>query len=415
MSRRFFRGLSLALGLFFLATSDAEAQTAVTGSRDPNLVSFDRLMTSFIEQHELPGAALAVAKNSRVVYSRGFGFADRDKKEPVRPNSLFRIASISKPFTAVAVLQLVEQNKLKLDDRVFEVLRLVKPEGVPFDGRWKQVTILELLQHTGGWDRDTTFDPLDHSPEIVKELKIKSPADQAAIIRYMLRKPLQFDPGTQFHYSNFGYCLLGRVIEKASGRSYEEYVQRSVLAPLGLKMRLSKTLLNDRAEKEVRYYTANDKLETAIMGPDIGKPVLKTYGAWNQEGYDSCGGWLATAEDVVHFACAFDNPKTCKILNEKSIALMFARPAGAPNKNKDATSEFYYACGWFVRPFSGGRMTTWHIGSLPGTSAELVRRFDGVTWAVLFNSLDTPEKKRPCDLIEPKLFETADAVKRWPR
>jgi CubicO group peptidase (beta-lactamase class C family) len=100
-------------------------------------------MTTFVHKNDLPGAALAVAKDGRVVYSRGFGFADREKKEPVRPNSLFRIASISKPITAAAILQLVERKKLKLDDKVFEVLELVEPNGAKFDGRWKKVTILQ--------------------------------------------------------------------------------------------------------------------------------------------------------------------------------------------------------------------------------------------------------------------------------
>lgn len=181
------------------------------------------------------GASLALSHNGHIVYNRGFGYADADKKAQVNPTSLFRIGSITKTITAAAVLQLVEKNKLKLDDKVFEVLKLEQPPSVPFDGRWKLVTVLELLQHTGGWDSGKSLDPMGPWPVISKEMNLKSPADHGGIIQYMLAKPLQFDPGTQHHYSNFGYCLLGRIIEKVSGESYEEYVQKHVLTPLGIK------------------------------------------------------------------------------------------------------------------------------------------------------------------------------------
>jgi CubicO group peptidase (beta-lactamase class C family) len=395
------------------------AELPQTGPKDANLASFDKLMTTFVHKNDLPGAALAVAKDGRVVYSRGFGFADREKKEPVRPNSLFRIASISKPITAAAILQLVERKKLKLDDKVFEVLELVEPNGAKFDGRWKKVTILQLLQHTGGWNRDRkgAFDPMFYSPEIVKELKVRTPADAHAIIRFMLRLPLDFDPGTEYHYSNFGYCLLGRVVEKVSGQSYEDYVQKHVLAPLGIEnMRLGHTLLRGRAEGEVKYYVPERDRPLAIMGTDVGKPVPEPYGAWNLEAMDSHGGWIASAADLVRFASAFDHPKKCKILNEKSIEIMFARPEGEPGKNKSGNpSGPYYACGWEVHPFQDGTRNTWHGGSLPGSSTLLVRRADGLTWAVLFNSRNMPGKVEPADAIDPLLHDAADAVKKWPK
>jgi CubicO group peptidase (beta-lactamase class C family) len=296
----------------------------------------------------------------------------------------------------------VEKNKLKLDDKVFDVLKLEEPQGAPFDKRWKSVTILELLQHTGGWDTGKSFDPLGPWPTISKQMNLKSPDDHAGIIQYMLRKPLQFDPGTQHQYSNFGYCLLGRIIEQVSGSSYEAYVQTHVLAPLEIKrMRLGKTSLKDRAAQEVMYYATNSE---------------DPYGSWYLETLDSAGGWLATAKDVLRFGMAFDKPKQCKILSEASIKLMFARPPGIPSKDKDGKPiEIYYGCGWNVHSFSGGRMSTWHPGSLPGTSAELGRLANGVAFVVLFNARDTVEKTNAALLVEGKLDEVAGAVKRWPR
>ena len=253
-------------------------------------------MEKVVREHHVPGAALAVARNGRIVYARGYGYADRDKKEPVEPNSLFRIASVTKPFTAVAVLQLVEKGKLHLNDKVFHVLELKEPIGpnIKFDERWKQITILELLQHRGGWDRDKSFDPMFRSPAICKEMNVKPPADQEAIIHYMLRRPLDFDPGERYAYSNFGYCLLGRVIEKVSKKRYEAYVKEKVLAPLGIeRMHQGRTLANERAKGEVRYY---DGEGIAIMGPHIGMREPEPYGCWCLESMDSHGGWIASAE-----------------------------------------------------------------------------------------------------------------------
>src|SRR5262249_31395645 len=171
--------------------------------------------------------------------------------EAVESTALFRIGSISKPITAVAILQLVERGKLSLDAGVWELLRLSEPS----DRRWKRVTIRHLLQHTGGWDRDESIDPMFRSAEIARALRVPQPATPAHIIRYMLGQRLDFDPGSRFAYSNFGYCLLGRVIETVSGAAYETHVQEHVLAPLGItRMRLGKTLPAERAAGEVAYY-----------------------------------------------------------------------------------------------------------------------------------------------------------------
>ncbi|HBI45603.1 MAG TPA: hypothetical protein DDY78_22540 [Planctomycetales bacterium] len=409
-----------ALLLFLTARAEppkdkSAGDLPVSGKANPNLASFDRVMEKVVREHHVPGAALAVARNGRIVYARGYGYADLDKKEPVEPNALFRIASVTKPFTAVAVLQLVEGGKLHLNDKVFHVLELKAPNGpkVTFDERWKNVTILHLLQHRGGWDSEKSFDPMFRSLDICKEIKVAPPADQDAIIQYMLRRPLDFDPGERYAYSNFGYCLLGRVIEKVSEKRYEEYVKEKVLAPLGIeRMRLGMTLPEERAKGEVRYY---DGEGVAIMGPHIGKAVPWPYGGWCLESMDSHGGWIASAEALVRFGAAFNRPKQCKILDAKSIQTMFARPPGAAGENKKGKpADFWYGCGWSVRPVGDGKENTWHNGALDGTSTLLVRRSDGLTWAALFNSREEVKGQEPADAIDGLLHEAADAVKRWP-
>lgn len=390
----------------------AELDVPTTGKPDPSFASFDLVMTSFLKQQQLPGGSLAVARNGKLVYARGFGYADLEKKEAVEPAALFRIASVSKTLTAVAILQLVEHNKLKLNDRVFEVLGLKEPSDprVSFDERWKRVTILHLLQHTGGWNRERTFDPMFRSALIVKELGGPAPIGPDAIIHYMLRRPLDFDPGNEYAYSNFGYCLLGRVIEKASGEGYETYVCKEVLVPLGItSMKLGKTLPEERVAGEVKYYSSAKA--PAVLGSHPGELVPLPYGAFNLETLDAHGGWLGSAADLARFGSAFNHPAKCKILGEKSIKDMFARPEGAPGQAAPGRlSAAYYGCGWYVRPVGRyGQFNTWHTGTLPGTSALLVRRADGLTWAVLFNSRDGNHGARPSDEIDRLLHEAADA------
>ena len=164
----------------------------------------------------MPGLALAVTDYGRLVYARGYGYADVATGEKVTPKSLFRIASISKPITAVAILQLVEQGKLGLDDRVFEVLDYhseIAQIG-DFDDRQRKITIRHLLEHRGGWDRGISFDAMFQSVRFANELDVPAPANPEIVIRAMLRKKLDFEPGYRYAYSNYGYCLLGRVIEK---------------------------------------------------------------------------------------------------------------------------------------------------------------------------------------------------------
>ncbi len=126
---------------------------SVTGQAVKGMESFDTLMTSFLKRHGVPGAALAVVRGGKIIYARGFGYADLVAKAPVQPESLFRIASVSKPITSAAVMQLVERKKLRLDDRVFDVLKLERAGKGKVDPRLKTVTVRHLLLHTGGWDR----------------------------------------------------------------------------------------------------------------------------------------------------------------------------------------------------------------------------------------------------------------------
>jgi N-acyl-D-amino-acid deacylase len=390
-----------------------------TGEAHPALKSFDELMPSFLGKHSVPGASLAVARKGNLVYARGFGYTDLAKKVQVQPRSLFRIASISKPFTAVAALQCVEAGKIRLHDNVLDHVKLTPHlgPGAHFDPRWKKITIHHLLQHTGGWDRDKSFDPIGIPWDIARSLGIQPPIKPVHIIRYMLGKPLDFDPGAFFAYSNLGYLLLGRVIQAALNRPYEEVVRKQVLAPLGIKdMQLGRALVDKRARGEVQYYDPTKRTGPCLYPPHLGDKVPLPDGADNLEAYEAHGGWIASAVDLVNFASAFEHPARCPILQENAIETMWAPPAGAAGHTENGkVREAYYGCGWQVRPIDNkGKANVWHSGFMPGTSSLLVHRFDDLAWAVLFNTDSNPKGEKLADLIDPLLHEAADAVGAWP-
>jgi N-acyl-D-amino-acid deacylase len=386
------------------------------------LAAYDELMTGFMRDHKPPGAALAVTYHGRLVYARGFGHADLDPRQPVQAASLFRIASLSKPFTSAAVMHLVEKGRLKLDDRVFSILKLEPhlERAARMDARLAEIEVRHCLQHTAGWDRDKSFDPMgaEAAEQVAKALKVPLPVHPRQIIQYTMGKPLDSAPGTAYAYSNFGYCVLGRVIEAVTKKPYHEFVTQAILAPLGIRqMQLGKNLLKDRAAGEVTYYDSGKRTGRAISGPEIGRQVPLPYGVECIETMDANGGWIASAVDLVRFAAALDDPKKCPVLNEASIEAMLAPPPGPVGHHPNGKPKpDYYACGWEVRPVVGqpGKYTKWHSGALAGSSTLLVCRSDGIDWAVLFNSDATKDGKAFADLIDPLLHRPADEIKDWP-
>jgi N-acyl-D-amino-acid deacylase len=413
-----FGAASLALRPCLFADTP-KPNLSITGEHNPDLASFDSLMSTFVENNKVPGASLAVTHHGKLVYARGFGLADVEQKHPVQPNSLFRIASVSKPITAVAILQLVEKNKIKLDDRVTERMNLnpLAVAGTKLDQRWKQVTIHQCLQHTGGWDRDKSFDPIGRPWEIARTLHINTPVSAEQVVQYMMGQPLDFNPGERHAYSNLGYLVLGRIIEAASGHKYEDYIKKEVLGPLGIKnAQLGKATIDRRLPGEVTYYDPKHRTGSCLYPPHVDQKVPIQYGAENFEAFEAHGGWVATAIELVRFASAFDNPTASRLLHARSIETMFARPPGLAGHDKGGKpKDAYYGCGWQVRPIGNtGKANTWHMGYIAGSEAILVRRNDGLNWAVLFNTANNPKGKALAGLIDGRVHEAADKVKTWP-
>lgn len=392
-------------------------QRVSTGATDPRMSSFDRMMSEFLETHRVPGASVAVTDQGRLVYARGFGYADVATRDAVEPTSLFRIASISKPVTAVAILQLIEQDKLKLNGCVCDVLKLdesIENVGDSIDNRQRQITIQHLLEHRGGWDRNQSFDAMFQSVQFAEKAGVPAPAGPHEVIQAMLRQKLDFDPGQRYAYSNYGYCLLGRVIEKVTGQSYEEYVKEQVLAPIRINsMCIGRTHLENRSPSEVRYY--HPGTSESVFQQNLKAEVPSQYGGWHLEAMDSHGGWIASAVDLARFAAAFDDPDNCPILSAESIQTMHSRPPGLAGHDDDGSEKpVYYSLGWSNRVLDGGRMNYWHTGSLPGTATILIRRHDGRNFVALLNTRVSPTSSHLGREIDRLLHKAANEVTDWP-
>jgi CubicO group peptidase (beta-lactamase class C family) len=306
-------------------------------------------------QYNAPGLSVAIARHGQLVYQRGFGCADKATDERVTPASLFRIASLTKPITSVAIFSLIEQGRLVLDDLIFGASGVLKFDFIDTGGKYSElvtkITLHHLLTHTcGGWENDAN-DPMFRKPDL----------DQEQLITSTLRdQPLKYEPGTHYAYSNFGYCILGRVIEKITGQSYAEFVQQNVLAKCGIKdMQLGANTYAHRAEGEVVYY-GQQGLGTNPYNMNVPR-------------MDSHGGWIATPGDLVQFAMHVDGFKTTpNILRADTLKTMTTATAANPN----------YACGWCVNSIPNW----WHEGSLPGTLSIMVRTASGLCWAALTNT-----------------------------
>jgi CubicO group peptidase (beta-lactamase class C family) len=306
---------------------------------------------AFMTAHSIPGLSVAVARGGAMLYERGFGFADRDKNEKVTPQSLFRIASVSKPITSATLFLLAEAKRLTMEDIVFGPRGLLRDDfGTRPYQRWvEDIRMKHLLTHTGGGWQNNDFDPMFRNPGMNHKQLITWAVDKV---------PLEYPPGVHYAYSNFGYCILGRVIEKLTGETYEQYVRDTVLKRCSVTgMRIAGNTLAERAPGEVVYYGAEGQDPYDM----------------NVRRMDSHGGWLATARDLAMFASHVDGHSASRnILQLESIRTMTT--ASSANAG--------YAKGWAVNRVPNW----WHGGSLPGTTSIMVRTASGFCWVALANS-----------------------------
>lgn len=377
----------------------------------PSLAPFEAMISAAMKKYSVTGAALAVTHNGRLVLARGYGYADQENKIPVQPDSRFRVASLSKLITAVTVMHLVEEGKLSLDQPAFAMLaHLQPPAGAKVDPRLASITIRQLLNHAGGFPENNGEDPMFDSVKITSALKAPAPASTENIIRYVLGQPLQFDPGTQYAYSNFGYAVLGRIIEKTTGMSYEQYVRTNVLAPMGIsQMRIGQTLAQGQQPNEVKYYPQN---RARSVFPDTPVNLTWPYGGWYMESMDSHGAWIASAIDYARFVNAIDGRRGRAFLSPASLGALTAKPAGV----KDWVGQSsWYGFGVMVRRSSNDGIW-WHSGLLDGTVTYQIRSNDGTQYVVFLNYTPTTgtDEDNLFAALDDGFWNAVGQVSLWP-
>ena len=377
---------------------------------------YDQTIRDFMRKYAIPGGAVAVMRDGKLIYARGFGYADVENQTPVQPDALFRIASVSKPITAAAIMKLVEEGKLELDDRVAPFIAHLTPaQGATIDARWEQITIRHLLNHTGGWDRTKPnggFDPIDRPAIAAAAVNAPAPASGETLIRYMKGMPLDFDQGAKFAYSNFGYIILGRVIERVSGMPYAEYVRARVLQPVGAnRTQQGKSLMRDALADEVKYYTPSLGVNAPVV-PSVfpGEGLVPfNYGGFHLEASDASGAWVSSTIDLLRLVGGIDGRASRPdILSAALIAEM--TDSGA---TVCASGACYYGAGWFVRPTQGD--ATWtHGGSWPGTTAMLVRSYHNFAWVGLFNARSFTPTSNSEPALDAALWSALAGVTSFP-
>ena len=377
-----------------------EAELAATWKAAPPVVglgsamsiaSYQGVIGKLMSDFQVPGGAVAVTRNGKLVMAIGIGLAEVENLQPAHPDQLFRLASLSKQITSAAVLRLAATGKLDLDEPAFPILADLTPlPGKSVNPALAKVTVRQLLQHTGGWNRDfeRVGDPMFASFAISSALGKPGPASCEDTIRYMLDKAPTSAPGSTYCYSNFGYCVLGRILERRAQTGYEAYVRSNWLRPAGAtRTQLGKTLLGDRADDEVRYYGyPGEPLANSIF-PSMPGQVPWEYGGWAIEAMDAHGGWISSVVDLLHSQLAADGlPDPADLVDANQLAAMLANPAvpscTAQGTATPADPAYWYGFGWSVNKYGNH----WHSGALSGTATFDATLANGYSWAAFFNS-----------------------------
>jgi CubicO group peptidase (beta-lactamase class C family) len=329
---------------------------------DPRTGRVEAFMTELVSPGE-PGAAVLVVEGGRTVFERGYGISDLRGGRPIGPRTNFRLASVSKQFTAAAVMLLVHDGRLHYDDRLTDVF----PD---FPDYGREITLRHLLQHTSGLPDYEDLMPPEAEPGSGDPVQIKD--NEVLELLERAKAPL-FPPGTSWKYSNSGYVVLGLIVEKTSGLPFDEFLGRRIFAPL----KMDRTVAYVRGKNEIadRSY-GHSRVEGRWIETDQ-SPTSATLGD---------GGIYSSLEDTSKWDEAL---RLGTLLDAADMreALTPARVNGPPHLESDGTPTAY-GFGWFLNPWRG-HPRMWHYGETQGFRTS-IQRFpeDKLTVIVLANRSD---------------------------
>jgi CubicO group peptidase (beta-lactamase class C family) len=322
-----------------------------TGTPIRAFAPLDKLVLDFMDRCDCRSATAAVSRNGKLLFSRGYGWTDQVEKKRTLPDALLRIGGVTQPITAAAVRKLIRDGKLSLDTKAFPYLNVKPLRFANPDPRLNEITVGQLLEHRAGWNA-RTFDPFLDLAAVGKSMRVTRRPRPIEIVRFMMTEPLQFDPGQQQAPTNLDYCVLGRVIEKATSKSYGNYLKDVLFQPLGVTdIRPGRHFADQRDLREVWY-------------PVRGVPI---------ETMDSFGGLIGSA------------PALCKFL------------------------DAYWIDG---QPRQSGEDLQWtYFGNIVATTAIVRQRTDGYNIAILFAVRKTEPLSEKDDLtLARQIDEAIDKV-----
>lgn len=367
----------------------------------PAAERMDRMIEAFLRQWDIKGASVAVVKDGRLVYAKGYGYADAEKNEPMEVHHVLRIASVSKLLTAAGIMKLREQGRLKLTDPVFGP-RGILPDslyGQPSDKRMTRITVEHLLRHDAGFSLKNG-DPMFYPLQIAEKMQVPSPPDRRTMIRFALSRGLGSAPGERYSYSNLGYMILSEVIERASGRDYESYIQENILRPAGcFDWHLAYNTPDRKYPHEVSYYEPREA-QTVPSCDGRDRQVLKCRGGNDVRGLWGAGAWVASAVEIARVVSALDgrNDATPDVLKHASVEYMTSNVRGR------------MPIGW-INTYGAGNWT--RSGSFAGTSAMVKRQRNGYNWVFVTNTSSWTGSKFP-KKIEDLMTRALSTVKAFP-
>lgn len=342
----------------------------------PALDGMGRDITAFMQRFNLAGMQIAIMRHDSLLFTQGYGMADREAGIEMDASHMMRIASVSKLVTAAAVMRLVEQGKLSLDSKVTGSDGILNDKDLVdaiADERLTDLTVDNLLQHMGGFS-NRKGDPMFNIRDIVLENHLTSPPTPREIARIVFGRRLAAAPGVRRSYSNFGYMLLSLVIEKVSGKSYWDYVNEDVLRPAGAPaFQPATNYYDERGDSEVKYYAADDEIVEEYNGSD--RMVPRAYGGNDYNALMGGGGWVASAAGLARLVASIDlDPGVTDIISARSVALL---------TETDPDEKVNLSRGW-AKIDKGGKWI--RTGTLSSSHALIDVFPDGQCWILLTNS-----------------------------
>jgi CubicO group peptidase (beta-lactamase class C family) len=370
-----------------------------TSGRQPDVIvgdfhDLDGAITELSERWSIPGTQVAVIYNGTLAFNRGYGVADSDSATNVTNDSKFRIASLSKAVTSAGILTLIQNGTISLDDKMVDLIPDLLPSqllGCEYPSHSTSysiddITVSHLLNHRAGFDPSSdptywhwnTWESRNDDCLDIDSLNTDyddgnlAPVPMERILSEWLRRPLDYEPGSDYEYSNIGYQILGQIIEAQSGMGYEAYILENVLTPMGINsMSIGMTMPDQRANNEVTYYDYEEDTSPCHFpsGEDgNGDPIFETAedpdcGNFVIEEKDGGGGWIATAADYARFLAHIDGTLTTTAFNN-SFEYFISNP-DAPQYSS------YYGHGVYV---SAANTDIWnHLGAFSGSSTYFKR------------------------------------------